>query len=278
MLLPLPGRASVCEDPGTHSYVSAALVDHDTSELDPAPGTTGQLDQSLQLLVQASDNLAFGYDHRYTKFDFADVDPQTNAHLHSAAFPLHWRRGDGSKYFRAAIAPTLSTSSNVLGHPQQYSPEILQVAFALLWRRPVSRTSGLRYGLCGDDRLGRYGILPVAVLEWQPHPDWEVSLGFPFSGVTWDIRDFVSTGLTVAPDGSEWHVMNRSFDAESRFVHEAYVVEWMVALDAGEHLSIAAGFGRQIRNRFEMTLRSGERVEVEGDDVNRVRLELRWRF
>jgi len=260
------------------SFVAATVVDHDTSLLDPEPGSTGQLNQSLQVLVRGSANVAFGYDHRYTKFDFDGIEPQTNAHLHSAAFPFHWRRGGERRSLRVALAPTLSTSSNVLGHPQRYSADILHVAFALMWERPLSSTSGFRYGLCGDDRFGRYKILPAAVFEWQPHPAWELDLGFPVSSVTFSIGDFLSTGLVAMPDGSEWHVMDRDFEAESQFVHESYVVEWMVALDAGEHLSIAAGFGRQMGNRFEVTLQSGERVELEGEDVNRARVELRWRF
>jgi hypothetical protein len=278
MLFPVSGRTSVCEEAGTRSFLAAAIVDHEESVLDPGPGSTAQQNQSLQVLVRGSESISFGFDHRYTKFNFAGIEPQTNAHLHSAAFPFHWKRGGERRSLRVAVAPTLSTSSNVLGHPQRYSADILQVAFALLWTRPLSATSGFKYGLCGDDRFGRYRILPAAVLEWRPHPDWELDLGFPVSSVTFSISDLLSTAIVAMPDGSEWHVMNREFDAESRFVHEAYVVEWMVALDAGEHLSIAAGFGRQMGNRFEMTLETGARVAVEGEDVNRARVELRWRF
>lgn len=278
ILCPIPGHGSVCENPGPGPFVAAALVDHDRSVLDPGPGSTGQMNQSLQVLVRGSGNFAFGYDHRYTKFDFEGVEPQTNAHLHSAAFPIHWTRKSQRGSLRVAIAPTLSTSSNVLGHPRKYRADILQVAFALMWERSLSDTSRLRYGMCGDDRFGRYKILPAAVFEWQPHPDWKLDLGFPVSSVTFSIGETLRTGLVAMPDGSEWQVMNRNFDAESRFVHESYVVEWMVELDAGEHVSIAGGFGRQMGNRFEMTLESGERVEIEGEDVNRTRVELRWRF
>jgi hypothetical protein len=278
VLCPIPGRTSVCEEPGPRSFVAAAVVDHDTSLLDQGAGSTAQVNQSLQVLVRGSDNVAFGYDHRYTKFDFEGIEPQTNAHLHSAAFPLHWRRGEERSRFRVGLAPTLSTSSNVLGHPRRYSTDILQMAFALMWERPLSGASGFRYGLCGDDRFGRYKVFPAAVFEWRPHSDWELNLGFPVSRVTLSLGDLFRTGIMAMPDGSEWHVMDREFAAESQFVHESYVVEWMLALDAGEHLSIAAGFGRQMGNRFEMTLATGEKVEVEGKDVNRARFELKWRF
>ena len=278
MLFPSLGGTSVCEDPGRRSFMAAAIVDHEESVLDPAPGSTEQLNQSLQVLVRASESIRFGFDHRYTKFNFEGIEPQTNAHLHSAAFPFHWKRSGARRSFRVAFAPTLSTSSNVLGHPQRYSADILQLAFALVWTRPLSDTSGFRYGLCGDDRFGRYKVLPAAVFEWRPHPDWELDLGFPMSSVTFSVGDHFRTGITVKPDGGEWHVMDRDFQAESRFVHESYVVEWMVGVNVGEHLSIGAGFGRQMGNQFEMTLESGERVKREGEDVNRTRMEIRWLF
>lgn len=278
MLFPLSGRTSVCEDAEERAFLAAAIVDHQTSALEPGAGTTAQLNQSLQVLVRGPGGIRFGYDHRYTKFNFEGIQPQTNAHLHSAAFPFHWKRGGERRSLRVAFAPTLSTSSNVLGHPQRYSADTLQVAFALVWARPLSATSGFRYGLCGDDRFGRYKVLPAAVFEWRPHPDWELDLGFPVSSVTFSMGDRVRTGIIVEPDGSEWHVMDRHFQAESRFVHESYVVEWMIAVNAGEHLSIGAGFGRQMGNQFEVTLQGGERVELEGEDVNRTRIELRWRF
>lgn len=269
---------SVCDDPGEHSFAAAGVVDYGSSLLDPQPGSTAQRDQSLQLLVRKSEHIAFGYDHRYTEFGVEGIDPQTNAHLHSAAFPLHWTRSAGVGSVRVALAPTLSTSSNVLGHPQEYSIEILQLPFAIVWERPLSDNRTLRYGVCGDDRFGRYRILPAAVFAWRPHPDWELELGFPVTRVSFSIGDALRTGLAAMPDGSEWHVADRGFEAESTFVHEAYVVEWTVALDVGEHLSVAAGYGRQMGNRFRMTLASGERVEAEGEDVSRTRLEVRWRF
>jgi hypothetical protein len=72
--------------------------------------------------------------------------------------------------------------------------------------------------------------------------------------------------------------MNRNFDAESRFVYESYAVEWLLEFEAGNHLSLTAGVGRQLRNNFEMTLQSGERLSVESSPVDRIRVEIRWRF
>jgi len=277
LLVPALCRASVCEQPGKVSYVSAAVVDHGKARLGDGNGETDQRMQEFRIFRQGPGNLAFGYSHRYTTFDFAGIEPQTNAHLHTAAFPVHWRRGDRRRNFRVAIAPSLSTSSNVLGHPQRYSSDILQLALALVWQRQFSQTAGARYGLCGDTRFGRYRVYPTAVLEWQPHPAWQVDLGFPASRVTYRMSDALSTGLRATPDGSEWQVMNRNFDAESRLIYESYAIEWLVTLETG-HLTLAAGFGRQLQSEFEMTLQSGQRVTVDSEAVNRVSAELSWRF
>jgi hypothetical protein len=270
--------ASVCEDPGTMSYVSAAVVDHDISVLERGLGVTEQKNQDLQILARGAANLSFGFSHRYSKFDFAGIEPQTNAHLHTSAFALHWRRGDRHGNVRAAVAPTLSASSNVLGHPQKYRGDTLQLSLALVRQQRLSESVVASYGVCGDDRFGRYRFYPTAVLEWRPHPDWEIDLGFPVSGVTYRISDSLSSGLRAAPDGSEWHVMNRDFDAESRFVYESYAVDWLFEFEAGNHLSLVAGIGRQLRNNFEMTLQSGERLSVDSRPVDRISAEIRWRF
>jgi len=271
-------RASVCEDPGMVSYVSAAVVDHDISELERGLGTTEQKNQELQILARGPANLSFRFSHRYSKFDFAGIEPQTNAHLHASTFALHWRRGDGHSNVRVAVAPTLSASSNVLGHPQKYRSETLQVLLALVWQQRLSESVIARYGLCGDDRFGHYRFYPTAALEWRPHPDWEIDIGFPASSVTYRLTDSLSSGISAAPDGSEWHVMNRDFDAESQFIYESYAVEWLFDFEAGRHLNVVAGVGRQLRNSFEMTLQSGERVSVQSGPVDRVSVEIRWRF
>jgi hypothetical protein len=72
--------------------------------------------------------------------------------------------------------------------------------------------------------------------------------------------------------------MNREFDAESRFVYESYAVEWQFEFEAGNHLSLVAGIGRQLRNSFEMTLQNGERLSIDSRPVDRIRAEIRWRF
>jgi hypothetical protein len=271
-----PGRsmASVCESPGMEAYVSAAIVNHRTADLEQRPGGTEQKNQDLQIRLNGSGRIAFGFDHRYTRFDFRGVDLQTNGHVHTSAFPLHWRRDN----LRVGLAPTLAASSNVLGHPQKYRSDTFQLALAIVWRQRFSETLSARYGLCGDDRFGEYRLYPAAGIEWQPHPDWKVELGFPASVLTYRAGSSLRAEFRLEPDGSEWHVMNREFDAESPLVYEAWTAEWKLALEAGEHLVVAGSFGRQFLNHFEMTLQSGERISIDREAANFVGAEVQWRF
>lgn len=274
LLFSAPGEASVCESPGGAAYVSAGVVHHRTSRLAQGPGETEQKNRELQVFVTGPWDIDFGFHHRYTTFDFEGIDPQTNAHVHTSSFPVHWSRGN----LRVSVAPTLAASSNVLGHPQKYGSDTFRVDLGLLWERQFSKRLDVRYGLCGDDRFGEYRLYPSAGVEWRPHPDWTLELGFPASAVTFRIGDSLSTEFRLEPDGSEWHVMDRDFDAESSFMYESWTADWKLAFEAGEHLVVAAGFGRQFRNRFEMTLQSGERIGIDGEAANRVGAEVRWRF
>jgi len=272
------GRASVCDDPGDEQYIAAGLVDHGTSVIESELGETSQQNQNLQvLLVSNTNRLHFGFSHHYTKFNFESIEPQTNAHLHTSSFPVHWYIG-GRRDVRLAVAPQLSASSNVLGHPRKYRSDTARLALALVWQNRLTSKLRTWYGVCGDYRFGGYALYPTAGLAWQPRPDWTVELGFPSSRVGYDVTERISTGLGIAPDGNEWHVMDRDFARESRFVYESYALEWVVDLQIGSRFSLAAAVGRQFRNRYEMTLLNGDRVDLASEPVTRTGAEVRWRF
>ncbi|MEX2123614.1 MAG: hypothetical protein WD795_06945 [Woeseia sp.] len=269
--------ASVCDDPDATPYISLGFVDHGRSPIERELGEYEQLTQEVHILARGSPNLSFGFSHRYTKFNFDGIEPQTNAHLHTSSFPVHWRTGE-DKNFRVSVAPALSGSSNVMGHPQRYRSDTVQVELALVWQRRLSDRLSASYGLCGDHRFGDYKVYPMAGLDWRPHPDWTFDIGFPSSSVTYEITKSLATGIRFAPDGSEWHVMGRDFVGESRLVYEAYALEWVLDVHVAAKLRVTASLGRQLRNRFEMTLLRGERLDVESESVNRAGLELRWMF
>lgn len=280
LLLPLAAHAGVniCADPGDESFASATLANHERSPMRDRTATTNQENQNLDLTLASESKLfVYGFGHRYVIFDFGGLEPQTNAHLHTSWFPLHWRPG-GSRKVRLSAAIALSASSNVMGHPQQYEGDSLQFLFALAAGTEVSERLSIDYGICGDHRFGEYAIYPMAGIEWRPRPGWTLRLGFPSSMLRYDVASDVTTALRIMPDGNEWHVMDRNFDAESQFVYESFTLEWATAWRLLPRLNVEVSLGRQLRNRYELTLESGERVHLSSEPANRIGVGVRWRF
>lgn len=272
-----PARASaaVCGEPDTRSYAAGEFVWHGQSALRGRAGATDQENQHLDVLVASpSRAFSYGFGHRYMIFDFSGIEPQTNAHLHTSFVPLHWQAGK----LRLSAAAALSASSNVMGHPQEYASRTLQLLFAVVARNEIEERLAFIYGLCGDHRFGEYRVYPVAGVEWQPHPDWTLDVGFPETRIAYAVTSELASSLRVAPDGNEWHVENRDFSAESDFVYEAVALEWITEWSPGSRLTVALSLGRQLRNRYDMTLADGQRVSVAGAPADRLGLRLRWRF
>jgi hypothetical protein len=269
--------ADVCADPGDQSFASAGFVNHERSRIEPGPGRTNQENQNLDLtFASGTKRFLYGFGHRYVIFDFDGVEPQTNAHLHTSFFPLHWNAEE--RNFRLSAAVALSASSNIMGHPREYEGDSLQLLVALVSGTPLSERLSVRYGICGDHRFGEYALYPTAGIEWRPHADWTFDMAFPLSRITYDVANDVSTAVQIAPDGNEWHVTDRNFDAESKFVYESIALEWLTRWHVHPRLTLSLSLGRQLRNRFEMTLMTGERVFLSGEPANRIGAAVRWRF
>jgi hypothetical protein len=274
---PAYAGADVCEDPGEQSFAAVAFVNHERSPVSGRVGTTNQQNQNLDLMFASDAGLSWGFAHRYLIFDFSGIEPQTNAHLHTSFVPLHWRF-HGRRSLRLSVAPALSASSNVMGHPREYESDTPQLLVALVAGKQLSEHLTVDYGLCGDHRFGEYRLYPVVGIDWRPEPDWTFELGFPTSRIRYDIDDSLSSALQIAPDGNEWHVEDRDFTAGSQFLYEAVALEWVTQWRFRPELTIELSLGRQVHNRFEMTLEDGERVSLSGDPANRIGVGLRWRF
>lgn len=270
--------ASVCGSPAESSEVSAGFVSQEEATLEPPPGTTREEHRIFDVLLKpASGRWSFGFGHRYATLNFDDLTPQTNAHLHTAYFPVHRIHEGNHTSFRASVAPALSASSNIMGHPQEYRSDTFQFLFALAWQRQFAGWT-LRYGICGDHRFGEYLVYPSIGAVWQPHPDWTLDVGFPDTRLTYRVNRRLSSGIGVAPEGNDWHVADRSMTEESRLVYEGYVIDWQLQWDAMPELSISAGLGATMDSRYELTLMDGDRIRVGADPVLRVSAGLRWKF
>lgn len=280
LLGPAVGLADpgVCQPPDSSSRLSFAFYEQDRADIDGSPGQVRRSDRRSELHFEMNDAWSLGIEHRYVVLDVAPTELQTNGHLHTLSFPVHWRRGADDRSFRFSVAPALSASSNVMKDPGEYSADTFQLLAAAVWSRELSDRSDLRYGVCADHRFGRYAVYPSISLDWRPRADLQLTLGFPVTQVTYRVSARVDTSLRVLPDGNEWHVKNRDLTRQSQLVYEALQVGWGLNWQARERLTLTVDVARLMRSRYDVTLADDSRVELTPDDTTRVGAAFAWRF
>ncbi len=275
-----PSQASVdiCQQPTAYSHISIAYYSGQKASFESGIGETGQDNTDFDLLFTSKNNWTFGLGHRYSVVKVDGLDLQTNGHLHTFFLPLHKQSQSDDKSFRFSVAPALSASSNVMKDPGEYSGDAIQVLAALVWGNTLSDRVSLRYGVCGDHRFGRYEIYPLISVDWQPHADWTIELGFPTTRVVYKASRKITSSLRIAPDGNEWFVKDKTLQQQSQFDYEAILLEWAINWQAHRHFSISASLGRHFDNRYEMTLLDDSRVQLSSDPATRIGAAVAWRF
>ena len=268
----------VCQPPADYSHLSVAYSNHSESSFDGDVGQANQRNYNVDLLFRSRETWAFGGGHHYDVLGIEQLEPQSNDHMHTVFFSLHRISSEQDRSFRFSVAPALAASSNVVKEPGEYSTDAFQLLGALMWTRSLSKRTALRYGVCGDHRFGRYELYPSINIDWRPHADWTIELGYPTTRVTYSASKTVDSSLLITPDGNEWHVRDRSLEKQSQLVYDAWLVEWAFRWKASAHIAISASIGRQFDNRYEFTLLDDRRVRVASDSVTRFGAALAWRF
>ena len=210
--------------------------------------------------------------------DIKPLELQSNGHLHTFFLPLHRETGSDRKSFRLSIAPALSASSNVIKDPDQYNADAFQLLAGLVWSRQAPGRAMVRYGICGDHRFGNFKVYPLVSVDLQPDSDWTIKLGFPTSQLTYRVSRNLTSSLTIAPDGNEWYVKDKSLQKQSSVVHEAWLFEWTFSWLMGRNFTVKATVGKQFRNRYEMTLLNDDRINLHTGPVTRLGAAITWRF
>jgi hypothetical protein len=191
---------------------------------------------------------------------------------------VHRQRSSETDGFRLSLAPALSASSNIVKDPGEWNADAFQLLGAAVWRRGLSRSTTLRYGVCADSRLGRYRVYPTLGLDWRPGRDLRVELGFPVTRLSYGAASRLGTSFTVAPAGNEWHVRSADLARSSDLKVEATLLEWTVSWQAYENLAVSASIGRLLRGEYDATLPDDRRVRATDDDVTRLGVSVRWSF
>ena len=73
-------------------------------------------------------------------------------------------------------------------------------------------------------------------------------------------------------------LLDKELAQHSQFVYESYALEWSFDWQLATKLTLTTSVGRQLHNRYEMTLRDGSRVRLAGKSVTRYAAKLRWCF
>ena len=284
MTLCLPSAAmgsssvDICQDPPSENQLAIAYYLHENSSFEGSSGATNRAEYSSDFLLQLSDKWAVGVGHRSNILNVDDLALQTNGYLHTFFFPVHMARHHGDKSFRVSVAPALSGSSNVVKDPGEYTRDAFQLLAAAVWKRPLSNTLMLSYGVCGDHRLGGYRAYPVVGLDWRPRSDWRVELGFPASQLTYAATRTLDFSLRLSPNGGEWYVKSKDLEQSSNFVYEAYVLESALGWRLHQDFRLTASVAREFDGRYKMTLFDGSRVQLSSESSSRVGIALAWQF
>lgn len=269
---------NVCDQPGDASHLSLGYYEHDEAFVSDGVGRSRPQVHELDAHMQLSDAWAFGMGYRYVVLGLDPNALQTNGHLHTMFFPVHWQSGDSDSSFRLSLAPAKSASSNIIKNLDQYTSDAFQLLGAAVGRRTLSEQSVLRYGLCVDSRLGSYRGYPTLSVDWQLSPDWHLELGFPRTRLSFAWSELVSSTLQVAPAGNEWHVRSADFAESSDVEFEATLLEWTVSWQVHRRLSLTASIGRLFDSGYEATLPDGRRVRALAEDANRLGAAIAWRW
>jgi len=282
LVLPCVSNAStsaeICQSLESESHVSAAYYNHEESALGTSGGTSNIENFSTDFLYRTRGKWAYGFGHRTTVLNVDGIDLQTNGYLHTFFLPVHRISASGGRSFRFSIAPALSGSSNVTKSPNEYSSDALQLLAALIWKRQLREPWAISYGICGDHRFGDYRIYPAVSAYWEPHPNWNLELGFPRTQLSVQVSKSVASVLGLEPNGNEWYVKDNSLQMDSQLVYEAYLLEWAFEWRAHEHLMVSASVGREFDRHYELTLLDESVVRLPSDAATRIGVKLAWIF
>jgi len=282
LCLPCLSNAStsvnICQAPAQEAHFTVGYYEQEKSGLAGGPGATNRTNYTTDLQVNSGSEWVFGAGHRSSILNVDDLALQTNGYLHTFFFPIHRTTASAARSFRFSVAPAVSGSSNVTKDPGEYTRDSLQLLAAFAWNRQIADRLGLNYGICADHRFGDFQIYPVIGVNWQPHPDWQIELGFPASQVSYQASTTLHTSLRVMPNGNEWHVKDKKLENESQLVYDGYLIEWALNWRPHRQFQFTGSVGREFDARYEMTLADGSRVRLVNDAANRIGLTLAWFF
>ena len=268
----------ICQEPPSETQLAIAYYNHENSSLQRGPGATSRVEYRSDLLLKLDNKWTVGFGHRSAILNVDNLALQTNGYLHTFFLPVHKTKRVDGKSFRLSVSPVLSGSSKVVKDPSEYTVDAFQLLAAMVWSKQISDRLSLSYGACGDHRFGGFQAYPVIGVDWQPHPDWRVELGFPVSRLKYQVTKSFDLLLRAFPNGNEWYVKSKNLEKDSSLAYEAYVLESAFRWRLHQQIELTASVGRELDARYEMTLLDDNRVRLSSDSSTRVGVAFAWYF
>lgn len=228
--------------------------------------TRRELNAGIITNKEQEHSMAFDFNYQYTIVSYDDqVQPMTNGHLHSLAFPVGWHRKGADYTLDYYLAPVISVSSNALKNPDLLDGEALQLWTGMIYRKDLRKGSAWLLGFRSDHRFGPYHIYPVAGFCWQPNANWQLQLALP----DFSIRKFFSNGINIKlfaePDGNKWHVFSEDTTSSSDLIYNAIVTGISIEWQINPTLWLAFSALKHSRREFSLVLEDGTPVDTGAD-------------
>ena len=193
----------------------------------------------------------FGLDYQYTHFDYEGINSR-DRDQHRLQLPVHFEFIGRNRVFEGFIAPGVSTSSNVFKDPFNR----LNSKDAFVSGRFQVRGGEDRQWFAGvaHDRLfGETSTYPVAGVEFELAPDWDLRVAFPDPSIRVNLSSPQSLQASLYPSGHQWRVVTDDFEGGIRL--PGRVLESSVDMANPASKTIRTLYQRRLRVRSPPSVR-----------------------
>ena len=277
-LAPLAGaRAPVYLPDAQGTYLLASYLDLQSSDLDANAGEIGGERSALDAQYRAKDSAwRFALGHEYDALDIGltGAEPETNGDLHTLHIATAWTQVNGNGELSVTLAPSISTSSNVMKDPGEWNSDSAQLWAAILWQHRGQHWDWV-LGVAHDFRFGESRFYPVAGLNWQSD---RVSIWatYPDLVFNWDINNHWLLTFDLSPDGNEWHAFDSELENGDEFQRDAWQAELRMSFQTSNGLRVGLSAGYQFDQRWRMRLENGEQFNRASDGNAFLGFHLGW--
>lgn len=251
-------------------YAALATTQLESVSLDALPGASLSTEEwnfgaGFKRYELDDGRIDLGLDYQYTRYVYQGI-PSRNRDLHRLQFPVGFYFDREAYAWRGYVAPSISTSSNVLGDFfNRGSSDDLFVAARIEYAGSGQAASWFG-GVAYDRSFGRQRLYPVAGVDITAGDRLSARIAFPDSHLRYAIGDKQAFTARLFPAGHRWHVATDDFSSEFDYSVEAVRarLSWSIEFWRGLTLDVSAGY--EVGRRHEFTDDLGNRIESDIDD------------